>query len=182
MRELGCEVITLRAGFPPSMVFDIAPDLVLLSPGPGSPDDFDLIPLVGEISFKKIPLFGVCLGHQAIGQHFGAELSKLPIPFHGKPSEITHNNGLFHNSINNPFTAGRYHSLYLKNDSIPECLEVTAHTEYTHSDGQKEIIPMAITHKNLPIASVQFHPESLMTLDKNAGHMILKNAIEVLTS
>jgi len=181
MRQLGGEVVTLRAGFPVEMVDEINPDLVLFSPGPGSPEEFGIPALVGHFAEKKTPLFGVCLGHQGIGQHFGAELAQLPVPFHGKPSQVSHNSNSLLADISSPFTAGRYHSLYLKEESMPECLEITASTEYIHSDGTKENIPMAIRHKELPIASVQFHPESLMTLNGNVGHLILKNAIEVLT-
>jgi anthranilate synthase len=181
VRELGSEVITMRVGFPIEMIAEIKPDLVLLSPGPGNPDDFSLPSLVGELASRELPLFGVCLGHQGIGQHFGAKLGQLPIPFHGKSSRVTHNSDSLFKDISSPFTAGRYHSLYLKNDSMPDCLEILAGTEFTHSDGTVEVIPMAIRHKTLPIASVQFHPESLMTLEGNVGHLILKNALESLT-
>ena len=175
MRELGAEVITVRAGFDYKVIDEIAPDLVLLSPGPGTPEEFGVPELVGEICKRKIPAFGVCLGMQGIGQHFGANLAQLPIPFHGKSSTITQNCSKIFNQLPNKFEAGRYHSLYL--ESVPECLEVIASSKF-----EEKQIPMAIKHKELPIAAVQFHPESLMTLKNNAGHLILKNAVEVLCS
>lgn len=180
MRELGAEVVTLRAGFPVEKISKIAPDLVLLSPGPATPEEFGIPALVKELSQFEIPTFGVCLGLQGIGQYFGAKLSQLPIPFHGKSSLVEHKGNLLFKGIPERFEAGRYHSLYLINDSIPECLEVTATGIYEHENGSKEIIPMAIRHKTKPIAAVQFHPESLMTLKKSAGHLILKNAVETL--
>ena len=112
---------------------------------------------------------------QGIGQHFGAKLAQLPIPFHGKSSLIKHNKDKIFDKLPSEFEAGRYHSLYL--EAVPECLEVIASCGF---EGRE--IPMAIKHKELPIAAVQFHPESLMTLKDFAGHLILKNAIELLCS
>ncbi len=175
MRQLGAEVVTVRAGFKNSIIDEIEPDLILLSPGPGSPEEFGIPSLVGEICRRKIPAFGVCLGMQGIGQHFGANLAQLPIPFHGKSSIIKHNKNEIFQELPNQFEAGRYHSLYL--ESVPDCLEVIASCEFEDKE-----IPMAIRHRELPIAAVQFHPESLMTLKNYAGHLILKNAVEILCS
>ncbi len=180
VRQLGAEVITVRAGssnkaFDINLLDQIKPDLVLLSPGPGTPEEFKIPELVGEICNRKIPAFGVCLGMQGIGQHFGAKLAQLPIPFHGKSSLIKHNKNKIFDKLPSEFEAGRYHSLYL--EAVPKCLEVIASCEF---EGKE--IPMAIKHKELPIAAVQFHPESLMTLKDFAGHLILKNAIETLCS
>ena len=180
VRQLGAEVITVRAAsnnkpFDNKIIDQIKPDLVLLSPGPGTPEEFSIPQLVGEICNRKIPAFGVCLGMQGIGQHFGAKLAQLPIPFHGKSSLIKHNEHEIFNKLPSEFEAGRYHSLYL--DSVPQCLEIIASCEF---EGKK--IPMAIKHRELPIAAVQFHPESLMTLKDYAGHLILKNSIETLCS
>ena len=180
MRELGSEVITLRAGFPLERIKEISPDLVLLSPGPGTPEQFGIPALAQELCKLDIPTFGVCLGLQGIGQYFGARLGQLPVPYHGKSSVVKHQGDSLFKGLPEEFEAGRYHSLYLLNDSIPDCLEVTATGSYEHEDGSVEIIPMAIRHKSKPIAAVQFHPESLMTLKKSAGHIILKNAVESL--
>ncbi len=182
LRELGAEVVTLREGFPEEKIDELKPDLVLLSPGPGTPSDFGVPDFVGRLAERKMPTFGVCLGHQGIGQHFGATVGVLPIPEHGKASLVTAENETFFANVGKTFEAGRYHSLYLVKDTVPDCLEVTAFTTRESEDGTVEIIPMAVRHKTLPIAGVQFHPESLMTLKQRAGHHILKNAIEILTA
>ena len=181
LRVLGAEVVTLRTGFPAELLDEIAPDLVLLSPGPGTPDEFGIPSLVGVLAGRGFPLFGVCLGHQGIGQHFGAKLGILPRPEHGKLSVITHNGAPLFRGLPEQIEAGRYHSLYLVAETVPACLEVTAHTMRPDPEKGDELIPMAIQHRSLPIASVQFHPESLMTLKKGAGYVILKNALESLT-
>ncbi len=180
IRELGCEVITLRSGFPLNALDEISPDFVLLSPGPGTPQEFGVPDLVGTLVERNLPTFGVCLGHQGIGQHFGATIGQLPLPVHGKPSLVTHEETKLFAGVAKEFEAGRYHSLYLVRDSIPEDLEVTAYTMRLDEDGTQECIPMAVEHKTLPIAGVQFHPESLLTLKNTAGHQILRNALETL--
>lgn len=182
LRELGAEVLTLRAGFPEEKIDELKPDLVLLSPGPGTPLDFGVPDFVGRLTARRMPTFGVCLGHQGIGQHFGATVGQLPLPEHGKASIVTHNNSPLFEGIDHEFEAGRYHSLYLVKTTVPECLEITAYTMRDAGDGTEEVIPMAVAHRTLPIAAVQFHPESLMTLKKQTGHHILKNAITLLTA
>ena len=173
VRQTGVEVITLRAGFSEDKLDDIKPDLVFISPGPGLPEDFNIPRLVGQALKRHLAVFGVCLGHQGIAQHFGAELGIMPEPMHGKDSMIHHNQeGIFEN-IPNPFSAGRYHSIYVKPDTVPDCLEVTAQTE----DG----VIMGLRHKELPVASVQFHPESILTLQNDVGLKIISNVIELLT-
>jgi len=181
LRELGCSVVTLRSGFPLEKLDEIKPALVLLSPGPGSPAQFGVPELVGELVQRRVPAFGVCLGHQGIGQHFGATLGQLPTPVHGKASRITHTGSPLFDGVESEFEAGRYHSLYLVNSTIPTELTVTAQTIRTDEYGAEEIIPMAVEHTRLPIAGVQFHPESLMTLKKGTGHQLLRNAIRMLT-
>lgn len=180
LRAVGAEVTTLRPGFPEDILDDLSPDLVFLSPGPGCPEEFGIPDFVGVLARRQTPTFGVCLGHQGIGQHFGATLGQLPVPEHGKPSVIRHNGSSIFRGVKEEFEAGRYHSLYLLNNSIPECLEVTATTMRRGPDGN-EIIPMAIRHKTLPIAAVQFHPESLMTLKQQTGYLLLRNVLESLT-
>jgi len=181
LRELGAEVVTVRCGFPLEKIEEIKPDLVLLSPGPGTPEEFGVPDFVGYLASKKLPTFGVCLGHQGIGQHFGATVGRLPLPEHGKASRVFHQGSPLFRNVEQEFEAGRYHSLYLLSSTVPDCLEVTAYTLRPNPSGPDEVIPMAVRHRNLPIAGVQFHPESLMTLKRQAGHHILKNAIETLT-
>lgn len=181
LRELGQQVVTLRCGFPIEKLDEVAPDLVLLSPGPGTPAEFKVPEMVGLLAERKIPTFGVCLGHQGIGQHFGGTIGRLPIPEHGKASAVTHRGEKLFRDIPAPFEAGRYHSLYIVANTMPACLEITAETYRTDENGNRELIPMAVQHRTLPIAGVQFHPESLMTLKSRVGHSLLKNAIEQLT-
>jgi len=141
------------------------PDLLVISPGPGNPDTAG-VSLQAVDTFKgRLPIFGVCLGHQVIVQYFGGVVSHAPEPMHGKPSRITHNGrGLFQ-GIENPLQAGRYHSLAAS--MLPDCLEVT---------GCFEGIVMAIEHKELPIFGVQFHPESILT---PAGGKIITNVLHI---
>ncbi len=177
LRQLGAEVTTMRSGFPLELLDEIKPDLVFLSPGPGTPTEFGIPQLVATLVERELPIFGVCLGHQGIGEHFGATLKQLPVPEHGKVSNVSHNGDVIFSQVANGFEAGRYHSLYLEHETMPETLEVIATSERLCEDGSIELIPMALRHKQLPIASVQFHPESLMTLKQHAGHLILKNAL-----
>ena len=180
LREVGCDVTTVRTGFPLELLSKIKPDVVLLSPGPASPKDYGVPDLVGELVRLKQPCFGVCLGHQGIGEHFGATLNVLPFPVHGKPSTIEHYNSPIFKGVSNPFQAGRYHSLYLEEGTFPEDLEIIART--IDNEGQKSGVPMAICHKRFPVAGVQFHPESMLTLKGEAGRLIVRNLIDHLLS
>ena len=140
-------------------------DGVLISPGPGTPEAAgQSIAMIQFCAEKKIPLFGVCLGHQAIGVAFGATVSRAPELLHGKTSVVHHNSHGILKDIANPFTATRYHSLAIEKETIPEVLEVIGKTD---SD-----VVMAIQHKTLPISGVQFHPESVLT---EYGHQMLGN-------
>ena len=173
VRQTGVKVITLRSGFAEEKLDQIKPQLVFISPGPGRPEQMGVPQLVGHALKRNLPVFGVCLGHQGIAQHFGAELGVLPVPVHGKDSLIHHDRtGIFKN-IPTPLIAGRYHSLFVKNQTVPQCLTVTAQTE----DG----VIMALAHKDLPVASVQFHPESILTLQDDMGLKIISNVIDLLT-
>ena len=140
-------------------------DGVLISPGPGTPEAAGIsIPMIKFCAEKKIPLFGVCLGHQAIGVAFGATVSRAPELMHGKTSEIIHNReGVFAN-LPSPFTATRYHSLAIERATVPDELQITGETEGG--------IVMSVRHKSLPIEGVQFHPESVLT---EHGHAMLAN-------
>ena len=140
-------------------------DGVLISPGPGTPDKAGVsIPMIKYCAEHKIPLFGVCLGHQAIGEAFGATVSRAPELLHGKTSQVKHNGVGVMENLPSPFTATRYHSLAIENDSVPDVLEVTGTTDSG--------VIMSIRHKSLPIEGVQFHPESVLT---EHGHKMLAN-------
>jgi anthranilate synthase len=122
---------------------------------------------------RGIPVFGVCLGHQGIAEHFGGRLNTFEKPYHGKPSSIQHEGVSLFRDLPNPFRAGRYHSLYVDRASLPDCLEVTAETD--------EGIIMGLKHRELPVLSVQFHPESILTLSEQNGLRLIHQAIEMLT-
>lgn len=150
----------------------LAPDYLVISPGPCDPDSAGISLEVIAKFAGKIPLLGVCLGHQAIAQHFGANVVKADKVMHGKTSEITHLKTSVFEQLPTPLTVTRYHSLIVEKATLPESLEVTAWTT-TINDQPSEI--MGLAHKTLPIASVQFHPESILT---EHGHALLRNFIE----
>ena len=149
-------------------VVDADPDAIVLSPGPCTPKEAGIcLDLIAAAS-TKIPILGVCLGHQAIGDAFGGKVVRAPVPVHGKLSEIRHaSTGIFR-GINGPFRATRYHSLVIDRASLPRELTVTADTE----DG----LIMAVAHKSLPVHGVQFHPESIAS---EHGHLILQNFLDI---
>ena len=171
-RQTGAEVVTLRAGFPSEELDEIAPDLVVLSPGPGSPADFDVSGTVGAALSRGLPVFGVCLGLQGVVEHFGGELGVLALPMHGKPSRIRVLGGSLFDGFPTEFVAGRYHSLYAVRDTVPAELCVTAESD----DG----VVMAVEHERLPVWAVQFHPESILTLERRLGHRLIRNAMAAL--
>ena len=172
LRETGAEVVTLRAGFAPERIDDIGPDLVVLSPGPGIPSDFGVADTIAAALARGLPLFGVCLGLQGIVEYFGGRLGTLGYPMHGKPSAIRWRGGRLLSSLPERFEAGRYHSLFGERETLPKCLEVTADTE----DG----VIMAIEHRTLPVAAVQFHPESILTLGDEVGRRLIHEVVERL--
>lgn len=180
LRHLGAEVITVRTGFPETLFKEINPDLLFLSPGPGTPDDFGIPELVKKASGMSLPIFGVCLGHQGIAKAFGANILELETPKHGKCSKVSYEDKELFNGLEQGFEVGRYHSLYVEEATLPSELSITAKTIKEDESPEPEII-MGLKHNSLPIASVQFHPESLMTLKENAGYKILANAINMLT-
>ena len=140
-------------------------DGVLISPGPGTPDKAGVsIAMINFCADKSIPLFGVCLGHQAIGEAFGATVSRAPELLHGKTSQVIHNGAGVLANLPSPFTATRYHSLAVERDTVPAVLEITGSTESG--------VVMSMRHVTLPIEGVQFHPESVLT---EHGHQMLAN-------
>jgi anthranilate synthase len=172
-RQTGATVFTYRAGIAGEMLDQIAPDIVLISPGPGRPEDFGIPQLVRQLAGRGVPTFGVCLGLQGIVEAFGGKLDVLGYPMHGKGSQVTHQGkGVFH-GLPSPLRVGRYHSLYANRDTFPAFLEITAESD----DG----IIMGVRHRELPIEAVQFHPESLLTLDQDNGLRLIENMIELYT-
>lgn len=171
LRELGAETVVVRNDQIKSEDLDstIAQyDGVLISPGPGKPVDAGVSIAAVNSAFKQnIPLLGVCLGHQAIAEAFGATVTNAEELMHGKTSEIIHDQGDFYNSVPQPFTATRYHSLAVVNETVPEELRVTSHT----AGG----VIMGLEHKTAPIVGVQFHPESVLT---EGGYTMLGNWLE----
>ncbi len=171
-RQTGAEVLTYRAGFPVELIEKIAPSLILISPGPGRPSDFGLPELVRHASRLGVPTFGVCLGLQAMVEAFGGELGVLDYPMHGKASVVKHRGiGVFAD-LPEEFRVGRYHSLFALPERLPSCLEVTAESD----DG----IIMGVRHRELPMEAVQFHPESILTLDGNCGLRLMENVVRML--
>ena len=178
-RRTGAEVTTLRFGFAPGLLDQLKPDLVVMSPGPGSPRDFDTHGTIAAALERKLPVFGVCLGLQALVEYFGGELGVLSYPMHGKPSEITVLGGRLFDGIESSFMAGRYHSLH--GVRVPDVFDVTAVALDKANAASDQRVVMAIEHKSLPIAAVQFHPESILTADDNCGLAIVHNCVRILT-
>jgi anthranilate synthase len=170
-RQHDAEVTTLRAGFPAARLDELAPDLVVLSPGPGRPSDFRCDELLTELDARRLPAFGVCLGLQAMVEHAGGELSLLPEPQHGKPGrvQVREFGGALLAGLPAEFTAARYHSLYAKEQDVKGGFTVTAAT----SDGAV----MAIEDAAAGRWAVQFHPESILTAAGRAGHQVIANVL-----
>lgn len=147
---------------------ELRPEKILISPGPGTPDGAGISLEVIDRLAEKVPILGVCLGHQAIGQHFGGKVVRAPEPVHGKPVEVSHDGRTIFEGIDGNFTAGRYHSLIVERESLPDCLEVSAESP----DG----LIMAMRHRSLQVEGVQFHPESILT---EHGRTLLKNFLEL---
>ncbi|MFZ4553727.1 MAG: aminodeoxychorismate/anthranilate synthase component II [Burkholderiales bacterium] len=146
----------------------LQPDHIVVSPGPCTPNEAGISVATIQRFAGRIPILGVCLGHQSIGQAFGGQIIRAKQLMHGKTSPVHHNNTSVFSGLPNPFTATRYHSLVIERESIPECLEITAWTD----DGEI----MGVRHKTLAVEGVQFHPESILT---EHGHAMLGNFVGV---
>lgn len=163
--ELGAKVVVVRndkIGL--EDIHRKKPEAVVISPGPKTPSEAGISEDVIKEFYKTLPILGVCLGHQAIGEVFGGKIVKAPVPMHGKISQIIHNGRSIFNSIEIPFAATRYHSLIVSRENLPEQLEVIAWTE--------DDLVMGLKHRDYPIVGVQFHPESVMTEN---GKTLLQN-------
>ena len=170
LQELG-EDVEVRRNDEVSVtdIEEIAPDRIVISPGPCTPDEAGVSMSVVEAFAGRTPIFGICLGHQSIGQVYGGQVVKARQVMHGKTSQIHHpGTGLF-KGIASPFTATRYHSLVVDKDSLPDSLDITAWTET--EDGSVDEI-MGLTHSETGVSGVQFHPESILT---ECGHDLLQN-------
>ncbi|MBX5493459.1 MAG: anthranilate synthase component I [Chloroflexi bacterium] len=172
LRQTGAEVVTLRAGFPAEAFDRLRPDLVVLSPGPGTPADFRVAETLAAAVARALPVFGVCLGLQGLVEYCGGSLATLPYPMHGKASRIRVLGGRLFTGLPRAFQAARYHSLYAVRETLPPVLEVTAESD----DG----VVMAVEHRALPLAAVQFHPESILTLEDDCGLRLIRNVVALL--
>ncbi|GAA4623667.1 anthranilate synthase [Actinoallomurus vinaceus] len=169
-RQQGADVTTLRFGFPDKMLDEIRPDLVVLSPGPGRPSDFDTAGLLDAVYARNIPSFGVCLGLQAMVEHAGGELALLPEPSHGKPGRVAVTGGELFAGLPAEFTAARYHSLHAKADQVRGDFTATA---------MLDDVVMAIEDPARRRWAVQFHPESILTANGETGHRIITNLLRL---
>ena len=151
---------------------NLSPEHIVISPGPCTPNEAGISIEIIDNFKNKIPILGVCLGHQSIGQAFGGHIIHAGKIMHGKTSEIYHNNSDVFSGLDIPFIATRYHSLVIEKETLPDCFEITAWTK-THDGGIDEI--MGVRHKDYPISGVQFHPESILT---SYGHELLKNFLQ----
>jgi anthranilate synthase component 2 len=166
--ELGADVVVHRNDkIAVADVVAAVPDAIVLSPGPCTPNEAGICLELIATASPTIPVLGVCLGHQAIGQVFGGHVVRAPVPVHGKLSEMTHRGEGVFRGINGPFRATRYHSLVVDRDTMPDDLAVTAETDR---------LVMGLEHRALPVHGVQFHPESIAS---EHGHVILKNFLDI---
>ncbi|PWC11661.1 anthranilate/aminodeoxychorismate synthase component II [Brenneria roseae subsp. americana] len=171
--ELGADVLVKRNDeLKLADIEQLGPDRLVISPGPCTPDEAGISLAVIRHFADKLPILGVCLGHQALGQAFGARVVRARQVMHGKTSLITHNKTGVFSGLSQPLTVTRYHSLVIEADSLPDCFEVTAWSE---CDGERDEI-MGIRHRALPLEGVQFHPESILS---QQGHQFLDNFLKI---
>jgi anthranilate synthase/aminodeoxychorismate synthase-like glutamine amidotransferase len=169
--SLGAEPIVVRNDATLEELRRHEPDALVVSPGPGDPDDAGVSVQAIEAYAGKVPILGVCLGHQCIGAAFGGRIDRAPVgPVHGKTSDIDHDGSGVFSGLPDPFVATRYHSLAIDEETFPDVLRVTARSD----DG----VVMGVTHRELPIEGVQFHPESVLTTD---GPALLENFVKAAT-
>jgi anthranilate synthase/aminodeoxychorismate synthase-like glutamine amidotransferase len=168
--DLGAACVVRRNdALTPDEALAMQPEAIVLSPGPCTPNEAGICLDLVRAAAGKVPIFGVCLGHQAIGQAFGGDVIRAPSPVHGKTSPVHHADSDVFAGLPDPFTATRYHSLIVASETLPEALETTAWTD--------DKIIMGMRHRTLPIFGVQFHPESIAT---SHGHEILQNFLNIV--
>ena len=173
LQTLGAEVKVVRNDeLSLAQIEALQPERIMISPGPGTPDDAGVSQQVIRELGPRIPVFGVCLGHQALGQVYGGEVVRARTIMHGKTTRIRHTGRGVFAGLPDGYEATRYHSLVVKRDTLPECLEITAWTE--GDDGGFDEI-MGLRHREFPVEGVQFHPESILT---EHGHALLKNFLD----
>ena len=173
LQELGAEVLVHRNDqITLEQIEDISPDRLMISPGPCTPNEAGISMAAIERFAGKLPILGVCLGHQSMGQVFGGKVVRARQVMHGKTSPIFHEGKGVFTGLPSPFTATRYHSLVVEKESLPECFEITAWTQ--NDDGTMDEI-MGLRHKTLDVEGVQFHPESILT---EHGHAMLDNFLK----
>ena len=171
--ELGADVKVVRNDeISCAAIADLKPTKIVISPGPCTPNEAGISLAVVERFAGVIPLLGICLGHQSIGQAFGGKVVRARTVMHGKTSMMHHNGGGVFSGLDQPFEATRYHSLVVDKDSLPDCFEMTAWTQ--HDDGTVDEI-MGLRHKTLAVEGVQFHPESILS---QCGHELLNNFLQ----
>ena len=170
--ELGADTRVVRNDeISAEAAIDLRPEAIVISPGPGTPEQAGISLELIRRAAGRVPLLGVCLGHQALGQAFGGRVVRAPVLMHGKTSPIHHDGRTVFAGLPDPFTATRYHSLIVERDSVPDCLEVSAWTVGG--------IVMGLRHRTFPLEGVQFHPESILTA---AGKDLLRNFLELSRS
>jgi anthranilate synthase len=178
-RQTGAEVATYRHGLPLEKLLATKPDLVVHSPGPGYPKQFGVPDLVRALAAEGVAQFGVCLGLQGMVEAFGGSLFVLPAPRHGKRWEISHDGtGLFQ-GVPSPTAVGAYHSLTARMSDFPDELAIIA---ITRTEAVPDPLVMAIRHRRLPLAAVQFHPESILTMTGRIGHRLIDNVMRELVT
>lgn len=171
--ELGADVKVVRNDeISCAEIADLKPTKIVISPGPCTPNEAGISLAVVERFAGVIPLLGICLGHQSIGQAFGGKVVRARTVMHGKTSMMHHNGGGIFSGLDQPFEATRYHSLVVDKDSLPDCFDMTAWTQ--HDDGTVDEI-MGLRHKTLAVEGVQFHPESILS---QCGHELLNNFLQ----
>ncbi len=174
IEQLGCKVTVYRNDVDPAVIAEVNPDLIVISPGPSVPKNAGNLMTMIDLYHQKYPIFGVCLGLEALIEYFGGSL-KFVKPVHGKASAMQHDGKTIFSGLDPNFPAGRYHSLVA--DQVPECFEISAKCEGEFSPISPPRLVMAIRHKTLPIEGVQFHPESVLTMKGKNGFRLMENVI-----
>jgi len=173
--ELGAETQVFRNDqITVEEVLKLTPKGIVISPGPSDPDHAGIcMDMIKSAADNNLPLFGVCLGHQCLGQIYSGNIIRAPAPMHGKTSNMFHDGKSVFKNLPNPFEATRYHSLIVERETLPDCFEITAHT----MDEADDKIIMGIQHKDKPLHGVQFHPESIAT---EHGHHMIQNFLDII--